>query len=84
MRAICKVLGLQQTVFRTIINRWRHLGTVVNRAGSGDPSKSATVAQGIKLKLKCTWVLQQNKHPGKAAPGWFEKDFTFWRGLVEV
>lgn len=29
----------------------------------GDPSKSTTVAQGIKLKLKCPWVLQQDKDP---------------------
>lgn len=27
------------------------------------PSKSTAVAQGMQLKLKCTWVLEQDKDP---------------------
>lgn len=64
-------------MFRAIIHRWRHLGC-------GDPSKSTTVAQRIKLKLKCTLVLEEDKDPGKATSGWFEQGFTFWSGLVKV
>lgn len=35
-----KSLGLQQTIVRDIIYKWRKLGTVVNLAGSGWLSKT--------------------------------------------
>ncbi len=38
-KAISKALGLQQTMVRTIIRKWRKLGTVVNLPRSGRPTK---------------------------------------------
>ncbi len=38
-KAISKALGLQRTTVRTIIHKWRKLGTVVNLPRSGQPTK---------------------------------------------
>ncbi len=38
-KAISKALGLQRTMVRAIIHKWRKLGAVVNRPRSGRPTK---------------------------------------------
>lgn len=44
-KAISKALGLQQTMVRAIIHKWRKLGTVVNLPRSGRPTKITPRAQ---------------------------------------
>ncbi len=38
-KAISKALGLQRTMVRAIIHKWRQLVTVVNLPGGGRPTK---------------------------------------------
>ncbi len=44
-KAISKALGLQRTMVRAIIHKWRKLGTVVNLPRSGWPTKITPSAQ---------------------------------------
>ncbi len=44
-KAISKALGLQRTMVRAIIHKWRKLGTVVNLPRSGRPTKITPRAQ---------------------------------------
>ncbi len=44
-KAIYKALGLQRTMVRAIIHKWRKLGTVVNLPRSGWPTKITQRAQ---------------------------------------
>ncbi len=44
-KAISKALGLQRTMVRAIIHKWRKLGTVVNLSRSGRPTKITPRAQ---------------------------------------
>ncbi len=44
-KAISKALGLQRTMVRAIIHKWRKLGTVVNLPRSGWPTKITPRAQ---------------------------------------
>ncbi len=44
-KAISKALGLQRTMARAIIHKWRKLGTVVNLPRSGQPTKITPRAQ---------------------------------------
>ncbi len=50
-KAISKALGLQRTMIRGIINKWRKLGTVVNLPRSGRPTKITPRAQW--------WLIQE-------------------------
>jgi len=50
-KAISKALGLQRTTVRTIIHKWRKLGTVVNLPRTGRPTK-------ITQRLQ-RWLIQE-------------------------
>lgn len=76
-------------MIRAIIHKWRELGTVVKLPSSGNYSKSTTMAQRINLKLKCTWVMQQDKDPETHQqvhpPNGLKKtQLRFWSGFVKV
>uniref|UniRef100_A0A8C2QBA7 Uncharacterized protein n=1 Tax=Cyprinus carpio TaxID=7962 RepID=A0A8C2QBA7_CYPCA len=44
-KAISKILGLQRTIVRAIIHKWRKFGTMVNLPRSGQPNKITPRAQ---------------------------------------
>lgn len=48
----------------------------MNLPSSGNDSRSATMAQRMNFKLKCTWAMQQDKDPVNtpATSGGFERD----------
>ncbi len=72
-KAISKALGLQRTMVRAIIHKWRKLGTVVNLPRSGRPTRITEAKE-----------TGQKRHPWESSKAKASADQNIQKGLSHV